>query len=167
MLDIPPPPMLHSQVTDCLGALARTHGSTFLPAFEKHVREQTVMVRVLCVFLRRLYACDSACMLINARSCCVQYSHPACMVSDRKFSVFLMDDVLEFCGPEVRVYLPAFIEVLVRCCTDADQPSRLVFVIMFVCICVCLNTVKTCVCESVCMHARVRSFVCMCAHLRA
>uniref|UniRef100_K3WXC2 Importin N-terminal domain-containing protein n=1 Tax=Globisporangium ultimum (strain ATCC 200006 / CBS 805.95 / DAOM BR144) TaxID=431595 RepID=K3WXC2_GLOUD len=72
---------------DCIGSLAKTHGEQFFPVFQAILWEKIL-----------------------------ELSAEHCLAEDRKLALYILDDVLEYCGEpamrETDVFLPLLIDVL-------------------------------------------------------
>ncbi|TMW59136.1 hypothetical protein Poli38472_007281 [Pythium oligandrum] len=71
-------------MADCIGHLAKTHGAAFFPVFQGLVWEKIV-----------------------------ELSAAHCLPEDRKLALYVLDDVLEHCGPPAMSQMETFVPLLV------------------------------------------------------
>ncbi|KAF4138965.1 Importin repeat [Phytophthora infestans] len=80
-------------LAECIGTLAKTHGAAFFPVFMSLLWEKVAALAA-----------------------------PGCLVEDRRLALFVVDDVLEHCGPAMR-RLDVFLPVLESALGEVNEPS--------------------------------------------
>ncbi|ETL86272.1 hypothetical protein L917_14290 [Phytophthora nicotianae] len=80
-------------LAECIGTLAKTHGAAFFPVFMTLLWEKVAALAA-----------------------------PGCLVEDRRLALFVVDDVLEHCGPAMR-RLDVFLPVLESALREVNEPS--------------------------------------------
>ncbi|KAG4049716.1 Ran-binding protein 6 [Phytophthora cactorum] len=80
-------------LAECIGTLAKTHGAAFFPVFMTLLWEKVAALAA-----------------------------PGCLVEDRRLALFVVDDVLEHCGPAMR-RMDVFLPVLESALREVSEPS--------------------------------------------
>jgi hypothetical protein len=81
-------------LAECIGTLAKTHGTAFFPVFMTLLWEKVAALAA-----------------------------PGCLVEDRRLALFVVDDVLEHCGAAAMRRLDVFLPVLESALREVSEPS--------------------------------------------
>lgn len=84
-------------LADCVGNLAKTHGESFFPVFHAQLWDKII-----------------------------ELAGPHCLPEDRKLALYILDDVLDYCGAPAMQRLNEFLPLLMEVLQNSEQHPSLV-----------------------------------------